>query len=64
MSKKEELIELGKQQALEENALRDEYYKTHPHPKGYGCFEFPGLPEIREKYRKKYIEIQNKYKKD
>ncbi|MGN0589304.1 MAG: hypothetical protein ACI4KO_07185 [Ruminiclostridium sp.] len=62
MTKREELLALGKQSGEEERAYIEEYCKEHGPLRGYGAGELPGILEIRKKYKKKYFEIQEKYK--
>lgn len=57
-AKRRELIELGKEEAAEENEIRLKYGgKT----KGQDTFARELLP-LREKYKAKYIAICEKYK--
>lgn len=64
MTKHEELKALSLEQYKEEENLRNEYFAKNPRPKGYGCFEIPGMRQISEKYRKRYGEILEKYKNE
>lgn len=62
MTKREELLALGKQSGEEERAYIEEYIKKHGPRRGYGAGEIPGVLDIRRKYMLKYFEIQEKYK--
>ncbi|MGN0688033.1 MAG: hypothetical protein ACI4KA_08015 [Oscillospiraceae bacterium] len=61
-AKRQELLELGKEQSAEEREIWRKHGCLDPEYKPKGFIDFPEMIELTAKYKAKYIAICEKYK--